>query len=136
MTPDGSRQHDRRMHHSGFFVCGMHSSMQPQPFDCRAAGQTEGAVLAGHEVTKRDVVAVVHVGQATLSKRMDEFASTSAAELSIIEFEDAVKAADASQQQLLQETASRQALEGPPAEGRSSVGCSHTREGGYARQGV
>jgi hypothetical protein len=33
---------------------------------------------AGHDRTKKDVVAVVHIGQDTLAKRVNEFADTQA----------------------------------------------------------
>ena len=87
---------------------------------------------AGFDKSKRDVVAVVHIGQSTLSKRVDEFASTAAAELTVEEFEDSVRADDRAQQQLVQDADARNLLEGPVShEGlqQAMVGCSHTRAG-------
>ena len=42
---------------------------------------------AGFEKTKADIVRVVHVGEATLAKRLSEFTHTSAGELTVDEFE-------------------------------------------------
>ena len=72
---------------------------------------------------------MVHIGEGTLSKRVDEFASTSAGALTVEEFEDAVRVGDHSQQRLLQQAASRNLLEGTTADGQQ-IGCSHTRESG------
>lgn len=49
------------------------------------------ALLHGYERTKRDVVAVVHVGEATLRKRVTEFENTPSAQLSIDEFDARAK---------------------------------------------
>ncbi|KAK9803483.1 hypothetical protein WJX73_006996 [Symbiochloris irregularis] len=84
--------------------------------------------IHGLNKTKREVVAVVHIGEGTLSKRVEEFAGTSAGALTVEEFEDNVKAGDQDRQRLLQDVASRNLLlEGAAHEG-SQVGCSHTRE--------
>ncbi|KAK9817299.1 hypothetical protein WJX72_012355 [[Myrmecia] bisecta] len=56
------------------------------------------AHIHGFEKTKRDVVAVVHVGEATLAKRVKEFALTSSSELTVEEFEAQVREIDQSQQ--------------------------------------
>mgnify|MGYP006131690415 CR=1 FL=1 len=49
------------------------------------------ALLHGYERSKRDVVAVVHVGEATLRKRVTEFENTKAATLSVDEFDAKAK---------------------------------------------
>ena len=49
------------------------------------------ALLHGYERSKRDVVAVVHVGEATLRKRVTEFENTPSASLSIEEFDARAK---------------------------------------------
>ena len=49
------------------------------------------ALLHGYERSKRDVVAVVHVGEATLRKRVTEFENTKAATLSVDEFDSRAK---------------------------------------------
>ena len=49
------------------------------------------ALLHGYERSKRDVVAVVHVGEATLRKRVTEFENTPSAQLSIDEFDARAK---------------------------------------------
>ena len=55
------------------------------------------ALLHGYERSKRDVVAVVHVGEATLRKRVTEFENTPSAMLSVEEFD--VRAKDYEKEQ-------------------------------------
>ena len=43
---------------------------------------------AGFDKSKRDVMAVVHIGGATLSRRVSEFASTPSAQLCSQDFEE------------------------------------------------
>lgn len=52
---------------------------------------------AGHAKTKREIVGVVHVGEGTLSKRVDEFSETAVGALTVQEFDEATKAADEAQ---------------------------------------
>ena len=58
------------------------------------------ALLHGYERSKRDVVAVVHVGEATLRKRVSEFENTPSAQLSIDEFDARAKDLEKEQAQL------------------------------------
>lgn len=72
------------------------------------------------EKSKRDVVNIVHVGEATLVKRVKEFALTSSSSLTVEEFEDQVKALEAEQKKELQLTTI-----GAPAPADSKIGCQH-----------
>ena len=76
--------------------------------------------------SKRDVVTVVHIGEHTLARRLDEFASTTAGELTFESFENHARALEAETQLLLQDA--------PPEEAPSSLaieaaktGCEHLR---------
>ena len=43
---------------------------------------------AGFQTSKNDVIRVVHVGEATLDKRVSEFSKTDASDLTALEFEE------------------------------------------------
>lgn len=75
-------------------------------------------ILAGFEKSKREVVSVVHVGESTLAKRVNEFALTSSGDMTLQEFEDQVKALEASQKKTLTSI-------GAPAPKDDCVGCQH-----------
>lgn len=45
------------------------------------------AAFAGMEFTRREIVARIHIGEATLAKRVSEFATTAAGDLTLDEFD-------------------------------------------------
>lgn len=71
----------------------------------------------------RDVVAVVHIGEHTLSKRLYEFSSTSASAYTADEFEERVKQIEADETERLE---AAQPVE--PVGLLESTGCEHLRE--------
>jgi transcription factor IIIB subunit 2 len=75
---------------------------------------------AGCEKSKRDVVNIVHVGEATLAKRVKEFALTTSGDLTVEEFEDEVRALEAQHKKELQFNTI-----GAPAPAHTTGGCSH-----------
>lgn len=75
---------------------------------------------AGCEKSKRDVVNIVHVGEATLAKRVKEFALTTSGDLTVEEFEDEVRALEAQHKKELQLNTI-----GAPAPAHTTGGCSH-----------
>jgi len=68
------------------------------------------ALLHGFERSKRDVVAVVHVGEATLRKRVSEFENTPSAFLSVDEFDAKAKEWEKEQAALADVTRGKSAL--------------------------
>ncbi len=80
--------------------------------------------LADFERSVRDVVAVVHIGEHTLSKRLYEFSSTSASAYTADEFEERVKQIEAEEAKQL---AAAQPAEQPVGL-LDSAGCEHMRE--------
>jgi transcription initiation factor TFIIIB Brf1 subunit/transcription initiation factor TFIIB len=68
------------------------------------------ALLHGFERSKRDVVAVVHVGEATLRKRVSEFENTPSAFLSVDEFDAKAKEWEKEQAALADVTRGKTAL--------------------------
>jgi transcription factor IIIB subunit 2 len=77
-------------------------------------------MLAGFEKSKKEVVGVVHVGEATLAKRVKEFALTSSGDLTLQEFEDQVRQLEGQQKKTLQLTSI-----GAPAPSDTRIGCQH-----------
>ncbi len=75
---------------------------------------------AGVEKSKRDVVNIVHVGEATLAKRVKEFALTTSGDLTIEEFEDEGRALEAQHRKELQLNTI-----GAPAPAHTKGGCQH-----------
>ena len=53
------------------------------------------AACAGHAKSKKEIVGVVHIGETTLLKRVNEFSSTEAGGLTVDEFETHTQAAEA-----------------------------------------
>ena len=79
-----------------------------------------GCARAGIEKSKADVVNVVHVGEATLAKRVREFVLTASGSLTVEEFEARSREWD---------TEARATLSiGAPAPSASSGGCMHLGE--------
>ncbi|EFN55262.1 hypothetical protein CHLNCDRAFT_57908 [Chlorella variabilis] len=81
------------------------------------------AHIHGFERSVRDVVAVVHIGEHTLSKRLYEFSSTSASAYTADEFEERVKQIEADETERLE---AAQPVE--PVGLLESTGCEHLRE--------
>ena len=80
------------------------------------------ALLHGYERSKRDVVAVVHVGEATLRKRVTEFENTPSAMLSVEEFD--VRARDYEKEQAALAESGAPLLLGAPG-GITALTCIH-----------
>lgn len=78
----------------------------------------------GFRRSKRDVVAVVHIGEHTLARRLDEFASTTAGELTFESFENHARAIEAETQLLLQDAPPEEAPSGLAIEA-AKTGCEH-----------
>lgn len=70
---------------------------------------------AGLEFTRREIVAKIHIGEATLAKRVTEFATTAAGELTLEEFDQRGRALENEQMALLEST--------QPSEEGSTPGC-------------
>ena len=76
-------------------------------------------VFAGFSLTKAEVIAVVHVGETTLSKRVSEFAATNEASLTAQKFKQYVikdEEAEEEHLQALRDPLRKPALEGPDEE--------------------
>lgn len=76
-------------------------------------------VFAGFSLTKAEVIAVVHVGETTLSKRVSEFAATNEASLTAQKFKQYVikdEEAEEERLQALRDPLRKPALEGPDEE--------------------
>lgn len=56
----------------------------------------------GLEFTRREIVAKIHIGEATLAKRVSEFATTSAGALTMNEFDNRAQEIEAEQMALLE----------------------------------
>ncbi|EIE20930.1 cyclin-like protein [Coccomyxa subellipsoidea C-169] len=82
------------------------------------------AHIHGVEKSKRDVVNIVHVGEATLAKRVKEFALTTSGDLTIEEFEDEGRALEAQHRKELQLNTI-----GAPAPAHTKGGCQHLTAG-------
>ncbi|KAK9835222.1 hypothetical protein WJX81_006819 [Elliptochloris bilobata] len=82
------------------------------------------AHIHGFEKSKRDVMAVVHIGEATLSRRVSEFASTPSAELSSKDFEERGRELEAAESRALEAyaIAAEELSDGRPS-------CSHIKQG-------
>jgi transcription factor IIIB subunit 2 len=78
----------------------------------------------GFRRTKRDVVAVVHIGEHTLSKRLYEFAATDAGALTVLDFEARAKELEASEA-----AAVAAAPAGARAAAAALAGCPHLGAG-------
>jgi hypothetical protein len=78
----------------------------------------------GFRRSKRDVVAVVHIGEHTLARRLDEFASTTAGELTFQSFENHARAIEAETQLLLQDAQPEEAPSSLAIEA-AKTGCEH-----------
>ena len=80
---------------------------------------------AGFALTKAQVIRVVHVGEATLDKRVSEFTNTDEASLTAIEFKSHIEQEVKQQEEHLLAlegpSSSRPALEGPVIEGCTHV---------------
>ena len=82
----------------------------------------EGQVLTqvrmhvGLEFTRREIVAKIHIGEATLAKRVTEFATTAAGDLTLEEFDQRGLALESEQMALLEST--------QPTEEEAAPGCS------------
>lgn len=72
--------------------------------------------LVGLEFTRREIVSKIHIGEATLAKRVSEFATTSAGTLTIEEFDTRSREIEAEQTALLEAAAH-------PIEDNSEPGC-------------
>ncbi|BDA42484.1 probable transcription factor IIIB 90 kDa subunit at N-terminal half [Coccomyxa sp. Obi] len=83
------------------------------------------AHIHGIEKSKRDVVNIVHVGEATLAKRVKEFALTTSGDLTVEEFEDQIKELEAQTKKELQLNTI-----GAPAPAHIQGGCPHLAAGG------
>ena len=70
---------------------------------------------AGLEFTRREIVAKIHIGEATLAKRVTEFASTAAGDLTLEEFDQRGRALEDEQMALLEST--------QPSEEGAAPGC-------------
>ncbi len=55
------------------------------------------------QTTKRDIIGVVHIGNTTLDKRVREFATTTAAALTVAEFDEQAEELELETQRLLEE---------------------------------
>lgn len=71
--------------------------------------------IVGLEFTRREIVAKIHIGEATLAKRVTEFASTAAGELTLEEFDQRGRALETEQMALLENT--------QPSEEQAAPGC-------------
>lgn len=71
--------------------------------------------IHGLEFTRREIVAKIHIGEATLAKRVTEFASTAAGELTLEEFDQRGRALETEQMALLENT--------QPSEEQAAPGC-------------
>ncbi|KAL3163023.1 hypothetical protein ABBQ32_009450 [Trebouxia sp. C0010 RCD-2024] len=72
--------------------------------------------LHGLEFTRREIVAKIHIGEATLAKRVTEFATTAASDLTLEEFDQRGRALESEQVALLENT--------KPSEEEADPGCS------------
>ena len=72
-------------------------------------------VCAGLEFTRREIVAKIHIGEATLAKRVTEFATTAAGDLTLEEFDQRGQALENEQMALLEST--------QPSEEGATPGC-------------
>ena len=72
-------------------------------------------ICAGLEFTRREIVAKIHIGEATLAKRVTEFATTAAGELTLEEFDQRGRALETEQMALLEST--------QPSEEEAAPGC-------------
>lgn len=72
-------------------------------------------VFAGLEFTRREIVAKIHIGEATLAKRVTEFATTAAGDLTLEEFDQRGRALEDEQMALLEST--------QPTEEAAASGC-------------
>ena len=72
-------------------------------------------VCAGLEFTRREIVAKIHIGEATLAKRVTEFATTAAGDLTLEEFDQRGRALENEQMALLEST--------QPSEEGAAPGC-------------
>lgn len=71
--------------------------------------------FAGLEFTRREIVARIHIGEATLAKRVSEFATTAAGDLTLDEFDTRGREIETEQMALLENT--------QPCEEESAPGC-------------
>jgi len=71
--------------------------------------------LAGMEFTRREIVARIHIGEATLAKRVSEFATTAAGDLTLDEFDVRGREIENEQMALLENT--------QPSQEESVSGC-------------
>lgn len=72
-------------------------------------------MFAGLEFTRREIVAKIHIGEATLAKRVTEFATTAAGDLTLEEFDQRGRALEDEQMALLEST--------QPTEEAATSGC-------------
>lgn len=113
--------------------CPAHFTPLPPPACSGVCGAALyiSAHIHGFRRTKRDVVAVVHIGEHTLSRRLYEFAATPVSDLTAIEFEKHANDVEKQQKLALEEA--------PPLErpvGMLGYGCDHMSEwAGRRRQG-
>ena len=79
---------------------------------CCLPQASKTVITAGLEFTRRQIVAVVHIGEATLAKRVSEFATTAAGALTLTEFDTRCRELEEEQQAL---------LESPPAQTETEI---------------
>ena len=80
-------------------------------------------VYAGIEKNRQDVVGVVHVGEATLLKRVKEFALTASSNLTAESFEKQVVQLQEQHKKSSQQLAMKSTA--PSEDGAAQVGCLH-----------
>ena len=93
------------------------SSLPSQPPSSLLGGVT------GFQLAKADVVRIVHVGEATLDRRVTEFADTDAGALTVVEFEDRSKQIEDEEQLQIEAMEPLPALPAPA--GPVTHGCEH-----------
>ena len=81
---------------------------------------------AGFPITREEVIRIVHIGESTLEKRVNEFAGTNASDFTAIEFEEHSKEFDKKEQFQLEQMESVAMLEGPKS--TPEQGCEHLCE--------
>ena len=70
-------------------------------------------LVTGLEFTSREIVSKIHIGEATLAKRVSEFATTSAGSLTMTEFDTRSREMEIEQLALLENTPAAVESSGP-----------------------
>ena len=80
-------------------------------------------VIAGIEKNRQDVIGVVHVGEATLLKRVKEFALTASSDLTAEDFEEHITRLEEQSRKSCQPQALANAA--PQEDSIDHIGCEH-----------